>query len=126
MRVPTVEDFEKLTDEQAHTYLVKVMDVYNQARMSRFIKGYCLKYRLSKNTYDNLMKMSNVQPRTEHVCHAIVSYTGAVCGRCAKREYGNMYCGYHRSEYEKYKREQKAKVVRPVVKKNTKGNGLKM
>lgn len=127
MRVPTVEDFEKLSDEQAHAYLLKVTEAYNQARMSRFIKRYCLKYSLSKHTYDNLMHMSNIQPRTEHVCQATVNYTGAMCGRCARREYGNVFCGYHKSEYEKYKKKQTVKTRRaPVVRKNKKGKELKM
>lgn len=126
MHVPSVEDFEKLTDNEAQVYISKVVDAYNQARMSRFIKAYCNQNRLSRHTYQNLMDMSNVQPKHVNKCQATVVHTGAMCTRCALPEYGGVFCGYHRKQYEKHKREQAENRKNQVVKKNKRGKKLEI
>lgn len=126
MHVPSIEDFERLTDHEAQTYIAKVMDAYNQARMSRFIKAYCKQNRLSRHTYQNLMDMSNVQPQYVNKCQATVLHTGAMCTRCALPEYGGVFCGYHKKHYEKYKHEQAENRKKQVVKKNRRGKKLEI
>ena len=126
MYVPSVDDFEKLTDTEAQVYIGAVMGAYNQARMSRFIKAYCNQNRLSRYTYDSMMTLSNVQPHYINTCKATVMHTGAICTRCALPEYGGVFCGYHKKHYEKYKQEQENKKENNVVKKNKKGTRLEI
>ncbi len=126
MQVPSVEDLEKLTDNEAQVYITKVVEAYNQARMSRFIKAYCNQNRLSRHTYQNLMTMSNVQPRHTNKCQAKVEHTGVMCTKCALSKYGGVFCGYHRKHYEKYKREQEENRKNQVVKKNKRGKKLEI
>jgi hypothetical protein len=126
MYVPTINDFEKLTDNEAQAYIGQVIVAYNQARMSRFVRAYCNQNRLSRFTYDNMMAMSNVQPRFQNTCKAVVKNTGAVCTRCALPEYGGLFCGYHKKQYDRHKREQDNNHKKQVTKKNNKGKKLEI
>lgn len=121
MPPPTIVEFSKLDDREAGDFILKIIYNYAMSRVYRFICGYCKSLKISRPGFNQMVNYTKMHlPRGEHVCRGTLA-NGMPCSRDAIHECGNMFCGYHRKQYEEYKK--KNEETRRVYKnkRNTRG-----